>query len=77
MWVHGPVRCGMNDIGVARQAFISFLNDGEMAVADRGYEGESNHLKTPSIWHYRSDEEQAMAKSAGQRHKTVNCRFIF
>lgn len=42
-----------------------------------GYEGEFDHLKTPSIWHHRSDEEAAMTKTASQRHETVNRRFIF
>ena len=42
-----------------------------------GYEGEFDHLKTPSIWHHRSDEETAMTKTASQRHETVNRRFIF
>ena len=73
--MHGPARGGENDITLARQAFVSFLNDGEMAVADRGYEGEFDHLKTPSIWHHRSDEEAALARTASQRHETVNRRF--
>ena len=33
VWIHGPKRCGMNDIQVARDAFISFLNDDEMAMS--------------------------------------------
>ena len=74
-WLHGPARCGENDITLARQAFISFLNDGEMACADKGYRGEPKYLKTPSIWSYRTDEDMAMAHTTGMRHETVNRRF--
>jgi hypothetical protein len=34
--VHGPSRAGQNDITLAQQTFVSFLNDNEMAVADSG-----------------------------------------
>ena len=63
VWVHGPIRCGELDITVARQAFISFLNDGKKAVADRGYVGEDDHIKTPHAYHYQSDEVAALSKS--------------
>lgn len=75
VWVHGPSRCGENDITLAREAFVSFLNDGEMAVADKGYRGERQKLKTPSIWCYRNADEKAMAHLAGLRHEHVNGRF--
>lgn len=74
VWVHGPTRAGENDISVARQAFVSFLNDGEMAVADRGYRGEPNHLKTPDFFHFRSADEYGEAAVARARHETVNKR---
>lgn len=75
VWIHGPVRCGINDIQVARQAFVSFLNDDEMANADGGYRGEEKHLKAPRLYHYRSEEMMAMAGTARARHETVNGRF--
>ena len=75
VWVHGPSRAGRNDITLARQAFVSFLNDDEMAVADSGYRGEMQHMKTPDLMHFRSGEEYYDASVARSRHKTVNSRF--
>ena len=77
VWIHGPIRAGLNDISVARQAFISFLHEGEMAVADRGYPGEDEHIKTPLLYHFLSREEMAMAGTARARHENVNGRFKF
>ena len=77
VWIHGPKRCGMNDIQVARDAFISFLNDDEMANADNGYRGAFKHLKTPCLYHYLSWEEMGMAGIARARHETVNGRLNF
>jgi hypothetical protein len=75
VWIHGPSRAGMNDITLARQAFVSFLNDNEMAVADSGYRGEMHHIKTPDLMHFRSGEEYYDAAVARARHETVNSRF--
>ncbi len=36
---------GKSDINLARQAFVSFLNDEEMAVADFGYRGKMSLIK--------------------------------
>ncbi|KAL7516630.1 hypothetical protein ACHAWF_000064 [Thalassiosira exigua] len=74
VWIHGPARCGKNDVTLAREAFIGFLDNNEKAVADRGYVGEDDHLKTPSIWHYQTDKEKSIAHIAGLRHETVNGR---
>ncbi len=52
VWVHGPSQAGQNDIILARQAFVSFLNDDEMVVADSGYRGEMQHIKTPDLMHF-------------------------
>ncbi|KAL3792212.1 hypothetical protein ACHAW5_004087 [Stephanodiscus triporus] len=57
VWVHGPSRAGESDITLARQAFVSFLNDNEMAVADSGYRGEFRTIKTPDKVHFRSGLE--------------------
>ena len=62
----------MNDIQVACDAFISFLNDDEMANVDNGYCGAFKHLKTPCLYHYLSWEEMGMAGIAHARHETVN-----
>ena len=75
VWIQGPKRCGKNDIEVAREAFVSFLNDDEMANADGGYRGEDESLKTPNLYHYLSEEEMKMAGTARSRHETVNGRF--
>ena len=53
VWVHGPSRAGESDITLARQAFVSFLNDDEMAVADSGYRGEIRSIKTPDKVQFR------------------------
>ena len=75
VWIHGPARCGINDITLARQAFVSFLNDGEMANADNGYLGEDALLKTPHLYHYLSEEQMAEAGTSRARHETINGRF--
>jgi hypothetical protein len=74
VWVHGPVRAGENDINVARQACVSFLNDGEMAIADSGYRGEPDHLKTTDIFNFRSKADVREAAVARARHETLNKR---
>jgi hypothetical protein len=75
VWVHGPSRAGESDITLARQAFVSFLNDDEMAVADSGYRGEFRSIKTPDKVHFRSGLEFYDAAVARARHETVNARF--
>ena len=67
-------RCGTNDITVAREAFVSFLNDNEMAVADSGYAGEARHIKTPQRWHYLTGDQFRMAVVICVRDETVNDR---
>jgi hypothetical protein len=75
VWVHGPSRAGKSNITLARQAFVSFLNDDEMAVADSGYRGELQHIKTPNLMHFCSGEEYYDASVARARHETVNSHF--
>ena len=75
VWIHGPVRCGVTDITVARQAFVSFLNEGEMANADLGYRGEDERIKTPQLYHFISKESKRMADTAQARHETVSGKF--
>ncbi len=75
VWVHGPSRAGQNDITLAWQAFVSFLNDDEMAVADSGYRGEMQHINTPNLMYFCSGEEYYDASVARSRHETNNLRF--
>ena len=75
VWVHGPTRAGQNNITLARQAFVSFLNDDEMAVVDSGYRGEFHSIKTPNKVHFCSGLEFYNAAVAQARHETVNSRF--
>jgi hypothetical protein len=75
VWIHGPFRAGEHDISVARHAFVSFLEDGEMAVADSGYRGEPQLIKTPDFRHFRSSDEYGEAAVARARHETVNKHF--
>ncbi len=75
VWIHGPSRAGEGDITLAWQAFSSFLNDDEMAVADSGYSGELHHIKTPDLMHFCLGAEYYDAAVAQARHETVNSRF--
>ncbi len=75
VWVHGPSRAGKSDIMLARQVFVSFLNDNEMAVADSGYRGEFCSIKTPDKVHFFSGLEFYDAAVAQARHETINSRF--
>lgn len=74
VWIHGPCRAAEHDINVARQAFVSFLGDGEMAVADTGYRGEFRTIKTLDSGHFRSGREYGEAAVARARHEAVNSR---
>lgn len=74
VWIHGPSRAGESDITLARQAFVSFMDDNEMAVADSGYRGEMRRIKTPDFIHFRSNGEYYDAAVARARHETVNSR---
>ena len=60
---------------LARQAFVSFLNDNEMAIADSGYRGEFLSIKTPDKVHFLSGLEFYDAAVLRARHETVNSRF--
>jgi hypothetical protein len=75
VWVHGPSRAGKSNITLARQAFVSFLNDDEMAVANSGYQGEFQLIKTPDKVHFRSGLEFYDAAVARACYETVNLRF--
>ena len=68
VWIHGPSRAGESDITLARQAFVSFMDCDEMAVA------ESRQIKTPDFIHFRSKGEYYDAAVARARHETVNSR---
>jgi hypothetical protein len=46
-----------------------------MAVADSGYRGELQHIKTPNLTHFCSEEECYDASVARACHETVNSRF--
>ncbi len=75
VWVHGPSQAGKSNITLTRQAFASFLNDDEMAVADSGYRGEFCSIKTPNKVHFCSGLEFYDAAVARAHHETVNLRF--
>ena len=68
VWIHGPFRCGTNNITVARGSFLSFLHDGEMSLADSGYQGENEHIKTRQLYHYRNLTERGAAKWCCSKH---------
>jgi len=72
VWVHGPFRCGQNDITTSRQAVLLALNKGEKVEADLGYKGEDIKINTPN--EYGEKEVEAMKGRVRSRHETVNQR---
>jgi hypothetical protein len=72
VWVHGPFRCGQNDITISRQAVLLALNKGEKVEADLGYKGEDIKINAPN--EYGEKEVEAMKARARSRHETVNRR---
>ena len=76
VWISGSFRRGMNDITVSREGGLlgGALDDGEMAEADCGYEGEKYYIKTPGGYHIRTDAEAEMKSQARARHETFNGR---
>jgi hypothetical protein len=46
-----------------------------MAIADSGYKGEMQHIKTPNLMHFCSGEEYYDASVAQSCQKTVNSCF--
>ncbi len=71
VWIHGPFRCGQNDLNISRTALIGALDRDESAVADSGYRGEPHHIRTPEVGTEREIEMQDLARA---RHETVNSR---
>ncbi len=68
LWIHGPSWAGVNNTPLAWLAFISFLDDYEMAVADSGYRGGLQHIKTPDLMHFFAWEKSIMMQ---QLHELV------
>lgn len=75
VWIHGPFRCGKNDISISRTGILRGpLEEGETCEADNGYQGEDWYIKTPAGFHIRSDKEKGVKSKAGSRHESVNGR---
>ena len=66
VWAHGGVPCGhWPDLKLARDAFIFNLQEGEKALADRGYQ-DQNFFEHPN-----GDQRK---KKILSRHETANRR---
>lgn len=67
VWVHGGYPCGeYSDLKLAREAFVLCLDDGERALADKGYKDENFILPTAIN---TAEHNLIMA-----RHETINKR---
>lgn len=66
IWAHGGYPCGAwNDLKIARNVFVYFLDDGELVLADKGYRG-SRYFITPN------EDNGIRHKQIMARHETVN-----
>ena len=75
VWIHGPFRCGMNDLQILREILFSYLDENERVEAGNGYTGESpRYTKTPASLFYE-EERKDMGNISRERHETVNRRF--
>jgi hypothetical protein len=73
VWINGPFPCGAwPDIRIARSSLHDELDDGEMYIADSGYEEGNQHCFTPNGI---NNLEQRMMGLARARHETVNGKF--
>ncbi len=67
VWVHGGVPCGdFSDLTLARSMYLSFVDDGELTVADDGY--VDPHFIYPRGYPQLSIQLKAIS----QRHETIN-----
>lgn len=71
MWVYGAKPAGAwNDLNLARDAFTSFVLNGELTIADKGYMDRIYFIYP--TYYPRSKRHQ---KSIMARHESVNERF--
>lgn len=50
VWVHGGHPCGLfSDLRLAREAFVLLMNDGERALADKGYKDSAYFILPNAI----------------------------
>jgi len=73
VWVNGPHPCGSwSDLRIARDRVLYELEDGEMIVADGGYNDRRMFFFTPTG--LNNPEQRAQSK-ARALHKCINRRF--
>lgn len=69
VWAYGGVPCGENpDLLIARDFFVDMLEEGEKAVADKGY-NDAKYFVTPKNTPHYPNIHVLLA-----RHETVNKR---
>ena len=70
VWIHGPFPCGeWPDLNIFRVGLKQMLTGGEKVIADLGYQGEPDHVVTPT------GDISGMANRVRGRHEHVNKRF--
>jgi hypothetical protein len=73
VWVNGPFPCGAwPDLRIARDALHDCLDDGEMYIADSGYDEGNQHCFTPDGTNSFEQRQMSLARA---RHETINGRF--
>lgn len=71
VWVFDDYPCGsLNDLGLAREFYVTQVQPGELTLADDGY-NDINYFMYPAAYPHLARELKAIA----QRHETVNTLF--
>jgi hypothetical protein len=70
VWAYGGYGCGMPDLVLAREAYIEFIDEGELTIADDGYR-DRRYFIYPAIC---PPNMSAIHKAVMSRHETVNGR---
>ena len=70
VWTHGPFPAGKYpDIKIARKRYIFEVDDGEMTLADRGY-NDPKFFVNPNYYPHSTRQQKIVMA----RHETVNSR---
>ena len=68
-WYNGPFPCGNSNLRIARVGLVRYLLEGEMILADGGYNDGNKVFSTPSGVH---DVHARMRSLCPAIHETIN-----
>jgi hypothetical protein len=75
VWINGPFPCGeWNDVKIAKSALIHELDEGELFVADKGYQTAMCYSITPNDLVFASQEQKDRHELIRARHEAINRR---